>query len=252
VPERPGDPLLATRTIQLTPGLAARASSLWPIDPPESWSDRSGLLAVSVKNPRFSNQLVAAFIAFCKRALRDGEITVVDAPYERNVVAAGLDDAWMRQERAKLRRIADETRSRIRRQLRAAAATRIRVLDWPDFAGRTPEWLVQEVRRAWERRGSFHREVLAQTCRAIPGLEPGPRAERHAEFLLEELPPLLHHYYSAEAGCVDVYPGAQPALFWRIESGAHAGELPRLSARARSGRGLIYLDTQPASAGPCP
>lgn len=250
LPACPEDPPLVTCSIQLTPDVAARASSLHPIDPPERWSDRSGLLAVSVKNPRFSNQLVAAFIAFCERTLRDGAITVVDAPYQRNLLAAGLSDAWMRRERAKLQRIADETRSRIGRQLRAAAATRIRLLDWEDFAGRTPEWLVQEVRQAWERRGSFHREVLAQACRAIPGLEPGPRAEGHAEFLLEELPPLLHGYYPPEGGCVDVYPGAQAALFWQIESGAHAGELPRLAARVRSSRGLIYLDVQAAAAGP--
>jgi hypothetical protein len=242
LPDLPADPRLVTRTLRLTPDVAAEASSLNPIDPTERWSDRNGLLAVSVKNPRFSNRLVAAFIAFCQHTLGGGVITVVDAPYARNLAAAGLGDAWVQRELGKLRSLADDACSRIRRQLRAAAATRIHLLEWQDFAGRTPEWLVQEVRQAWERRGSFHRAVLAQTCRAIPGLEPGPRAERHAEFVLEELPPLLNWYYPAEGGCVDVYPGAQPVLFWQIESGIHEGELPRTSARARSGRGLIYVD----------
>ncbi len=242
----PEPPSLATRTLRLTQDVVAVASSLSAIDPPERWAGRSGLLAVSIKNPRFSNRLVTAFIALCQHTLESGVITVVDAPYERNLLAAGLGDEWLRRERVTLRRIADETRSRIERRLRAAAATRVRLLDWQDFAGQTPEWVAQEVRQAWERRGGFHRAVLAQTFRAIPGLEPGPRAECHAEFVLEELPALLNWYYTAEHGCVDVYPGAQPELFWQIEAGAHADELPRLSARVRAGRSLVYLDVQAA------
>ncbi|QKQ26924.1 hypothetical protein [Candidatus Reidiella endopervernicosa] len=63
-----------------------------------------------------------------------------------------------------------------------------------------------------------------------------------SQFLLSELPVLCYIYYLSGDQIVDIYPGEQPSLFWKIESGQYADELPQLSALTRDHAGLIYID----------
>src|SRR5579864_3900482 len=80
-------------------------------------ASRGGLLAVSVKNLRFSSELIGAFIRLCNEHLARGLVTIVDRPYECNVRAAGRGWAWEYVEINKLWRIAAEKRRGLVRAL---------------------------------------------------------------------------------------------------------------------------------------
>jgi hypothetical protein len=200
---------------------------------------RRGLLAVSIKNPRFSNALISAFARECSDRLAHGLVTIVDRPYERNLRAAGRGSAWEHAEIEKLGRISAETRVRVIRTLAKEGAGQIQLLGWDALAEMTPSWLVDEIRAGWNRRGIFYADVLAQTRAVIPAAEQ-PVLERYAEFILEELPVLLHLYYFGREQLVDFYPGPQSMLFWKLESGTYAEELPELARRLIPREGLVY------------
>jgi hypothetical protein len=100
---------------------------------------------------------------------------------------------------------------------------------------------VAEVWRAWEEKKVFYRDIRNQTAAVIKNVADG-ELDAYAEFLLEEIPVLLHQYYFGQAEVVDIYPGAQQELFWKIEANFYAAELPLLSARIPKERNLIYMD----------
>ncbi len=200
---------------------------------------RKGLLAISIKNPNFSNALICLFARLCGERLAQGLVTIVDRPYERNIRAAGLSLSWEDVQIKKLRGIAAETRVRVIRMLAKEGTNRIQMVGWDALTEMTPAWLVDEIRAGWDRRGIFYEDVLAQTRAVIPHAE-RPVLERYAEFVLDELPVLLHLYYFGCEQLVDFYPGPQSMLFWRLESGAYAEELPELARRLIPREGLIY------------
>ncbi len=202
-------------------------------------ASRWGLLAVSIKNPRFSNALISEFVRFCSHSLAQGIVTVVDRPYERNLSAAGHSSARERAEIEKLRRIAEETRVRVTRILTGEGSGKIRLIGWDSMAEMTPVWLFDEIRAGWNRRGTFYADVLAQTQTVIQCTEQR-MLERYAEFILEELPVLLHLYYFRHEQLVDFYPGPMPMLFWNLESGAYSKELPELMRQLIPREGLVY------------
>jgi len=201
-------------------------------------ASRRGLLGVSIKNSRFSSKLIDAFIRFCNDHLASGLVTIVDRPYECNVRAAGGGWAWECAEIDKLRRIAAEKRRSLNRALAKERKGGIELVDWDVLAKMTPEWLVEEIRAAWDRRGLFHRDVLAHTRERFPDAKHA--LEGYAEFVLQELPVLLHLYYFGYEQVMDFYPGPQPLLFWKLESGAYAEDLPELDLRLIPREGLVY------------
>jgi hypothetical protein len=201
-------------------------------------ASRRGLLAVSVKNARFSRELIRAFIRFCNDHLASGLVTIVDRPYESNLRAAGRGWAWEYVEINKLWRIAAEKRRSVVRALAKEGKGRIQIIDWDALTKMTPGWLFKEIRAGWDRRGLFHADVLAHTRESIPDAEQA--LEGYAEFVLEELPVLLHLYYFRYEKVVDFYPGPQPPLFWKVECGAYAEDLPELTLRLMAREGLVY------------
>jgi len=200
---------------------------------------RRGMLGVSIKNSRFTNALISAFARMCSDRLAQGLVTIVDRPYERNISATGRGPGWEHAEIEKLRRIAAETRVRVMRMLAKEGAGQIQLLDWSALAEMTPAWLVDEIRRGWNRRGPFYEDILSETRAVIPSIEKS-KLERYAEFVLEELPVLLHLYYFSGEQVVDFYPGPPPKLFWKLESGAYAEELPEFMRQIIRREGLIY------------
>jgi len=200
---------------------------------------RKGMLGVSVKNSRFTNALISAFARICSDCLAQGLVTIVDRPYERNISAAGRGPHWEHAEITKLRRIAAETHVRVTRMLTKERAGKIQLLDWSVLSEMTPAWLVDEIRSGWDRRGLFYEDVLSETAAVIQNMEKFG-LERYAEFILAELPVLLQLYYFSREQLVDFYPGPPPMLFWKLESGAYAEELPELMRQLVPREGLIY------------
>lgn len=231
---------LFRRRVPLADGFEATLENRFRAPTDADLRTRTGLLAISVKNPRFSNALIAAFCRACRERFAAGAVTVVDKPYERNVAAGRGTPDRQRQEIDTLRRVATEARVRVGRIVARHGGGAVSIEPWDALAAETPEWLIRGIRAAWGRRGRFHADVLAQS-RAILPHAPAPVAlERYAEFLLEELPVLLHRYYFRPDEVVDVYPGPQPAVFWRIEAGAYADEMPDLADRLCRRAGLVY------------
>lgn len=208
---------------------------------------RIGLLAISIKNPRFSNEMVTSFLEFSRNGFSEALITIVDKPYERNLHAAKKDSAWLLAETEKLRRIANETKVRINRMIGRFPGVKVRLLDWDELQKNTPDWLVREIREAWNQRGSFYRHIRAQTASVLLDTS-DDQIDDYAEFMLEELPVLLQLYYFSEAPLADAYPGPQPDLFWKIESGFFAEQLPVLTGRLKEANGVIYLHWMDGSA----
>lgn len=201
-------------------------------------ASRAGLLAVSVKNRRFSSNLIRAFVRLCNEHLARALVTIVDRPYECNIKAARRGWAEERVEIDKLRHIATEKRRSLIRALAKEGKGGIQLIAWDALSEMTPEWLSEEIRAGWKRRGLFHADVLAHTRERFPDAEHA--LEGYAEFLLEELPVLVHLYYFGHEQIVDFYPGPQPPLFWKIESGAYAEDLPELTLRLKPRQGLVY------------
>jgi|GEM_PF-2129203 len=209
--------------------------------------NRIGLLAISIKNPRFSNEMVTSFLEFSRSGFSEALITIVDKPYERNLLAAKKDSVWLLAETEKLRRIANETKVRINRMIGKVAGVKVRLLDWDELQKNTPDWLIREIREAWNQRGSFYEHIRAQTASVLLDTS-DDQIDGYAEFMLEELPVLLQLYYFSEAAMADAYPGPQPDLFWKIESGFFAEQLPVLTGRMKEANGVIYLHWMERSA----
>ncbi len=145
---------------------------------------------------------------------------------------------WEDVEINKLSRIAAEKRRSLIRALAKEGKGRIQLIDWDTLTKMTPSWLFKEIRAGWDRRGLFHADVLAHTRERFPDAEQA--LEGYAEFVLEELPVLLHLYYFGYEQVVDFYPGPQPPLFWNVESGVYAEDLPELTLRLMPREGLVY------------
>jgi ribosomal protein S18 acetylase RimI-like enzyme len=156
-------------------------------------------------------------------------------------VAAGCGTPdQQRREIETLHRIAAEARVRVGRIVARHGGGAVSIAPWDALAAETPKWLARGIRTAWRRRGRFHADVLAQSRAVLPNAPAAVALESYAEFLLEELPVLLHRYYFRPDEVVDVYPGPQPVVFWRIEAGAYADEMPDLAARLCPRAGLVY------------
>jgi len=236
---------LFRRRVQLADGFEATIENRFRTPTDADLRTRTGLLAISVKNRRFSNALVAAFCRASQERFAAGVVTVVDSPYERNVAAGCGTPDQQRREIETLRRVAAEARVRVDRIVARHGGGAVSIQPWDALAAEVPEWLARGIRAAWERRGRFHADVLAQSRAILPNAPASVVLECYAEFLLEELPVLLHHYYFRPDEVVDVYPGPQPAVFWRIEAGAYADEMPDFAGRLCPRTGLIYACVGP-------
>jgi tRNA-dependent cyclodipeptide synthase len=203
---------------------------------------KRGYLMVSVKNSSFTTQTVDRFCDLVETYLDAGEVILVDTPYAATIVASETDETFRRRKLENLAKAARDRRRFVETVLaRRSAAIPIRSFDQVD--DEVPPALRREVRHAFEADGEFRRALLARSRDVIPRMIPDVLLPRYAEFLVSEIPVLCHLYYASCApGVVDVYPGENPLLFWDIERGRYARELPGITALAARSPGLIYVD----------
>lgn len=204
---------------------------------------KPGFLMISVKNKSFSNQLIESYFDFAESHLTKSFITIVDTPYFHNIIARNYDEETKQAEIKKLERISDENHRRVTRLLKKREPHNIKLISWTELERQTPQWLHEEVSLAFNYRGQFYQDIVNRTSEVIPqeAIEE-TQLEAYSQFLLEEIPILCNQYYLQKNNIVDVYPGENPDLFWRIEAGYYSDELPRLSKAAMQGSGLIYVD----------
>jgi hypothetical protein len=210
---------------------------------------KCGYLMVSVKNPNFSARLVNTFCDLVETHLAGGEVILVDTPYASTISATEADETVRRRELASLHHITGEKRRFVERILVKRAAL-MPVRSFAQVEREVAPSLLHEVRRAFETEGRFRRAVLDRTRGVVPATIPDAVLPHFAEFLVSEIPVLCSLYYARrEPGVVDVYPGDHPQLFWDIERGHYADELPGISRLAKRSPGLIYVDVRPKTGG---
>lgn len=211
----------------------------------EELKEKTGFLMISIKNKSFSNRLLEAYIDFVQKYLDKGFITIVDKPYIHNVNAIYTDPEQRLRELEKLDKIANENNARVQRLIRKKACNNIEQVYWNDLELSTPAWIVEEIESAFLSKGNLYRDILERTMEVIPeGVITDLNADKYAQFLVKEMPILLHQYYFTDDKIVDIYPGENPDFLWKVEAGYYSDELPGISQAAVRGDGLTYIDFQ--------
>jgi len=212
----------------------------------EDLKDKTGFLMISIKNRRFTNRLIDRYCRFAVEHLAAGRLTVVDKPYVRNVLATQTTADARSREVGKLERISREVGRRTEKVLARYPGNKLSLVPWSRLVAETPPWLTEEIASGFRKKGGFYDDLIRQTATVIRRPTTDAALEQFAEFLVEEAPVLLYVYYLQGERIVDVYPGENLELIWKIEHGCYAAELPEITRIAASHPGLIYADFQKA------
>lgn len=204
-------------------------------------AQRTAHLMISIKNRAFDTALIDHFCHLVTQYFAAGLVTIVDSPYIHNITAETSDPAEVARRTTTLAMLSQERSRNVQRRIRHNGATGLNFLPWAELAAQTPAWITAEVLAAYNRRGAFHAAVAEQT-RKIRGARAFVMPEENDAFLLEEIPPLIWAYYGLAGGVADFYPGPQMPLFWDIDRGRMAAELPRISALAAGHPGHVYVE----------
>jgi tRNA-dependent cyclodipeptide synthase len=203
---------------------------------------RTGHMMISIKNRVFNARLIDAFCGFAGRHLARAHVTVVDTPYLHNVAAIYADPAERERKAASVFTLADERVRQVRKLLARHDPKKISLHSWNDLAAAVPQWLTDEIKTAFNRRGRFRAALTEQCRRMVNGYASAGDPDAFELFLLEETPVLLYAYYLFHDGIVDFYPGVIGDYFWEIEQGVFSDELPRTTELARRHPGLVYVE----------
>lgn len=210
-----------------------------------SIKSKFGFLMISLKNKKFTKNLLDVYADLTKNYFSGGFITIVDSPYIYNLKALGLTTVEFSNEMKKINKIYSENESRVQKLLRKNHDTNLKYITWSALESKVPHWLIDEIRVAFMLKGKFHQDVLDRTVETLPmHLLEKSSPEKFAMFLLKELPTLLYLYYLFEEQICDVYPGENPELLWKIESGYYFSELPLISKLIKNHQGISYIDLQ--------
>lgn len=203
---------------------------------------KTGYLMISIKNSNFNTRLVSSFCDLVETHLGAGEVILVDTPYAATILATEMDEARRNRELENLSRLAGQRRRFVERILSARSIV-MPVRSFDEIEREVVPMLREEVSRAFGVEGRFRNALLQRTREVIPYTISDALIPRFAQFLVCEIPVLCHLYYArGRPGVVDVYPGENPQLFWDIERGRFADELPGISKLAEGSPGLIYVD----------
>ena len=203
---------------------------------------KRGYLMVSVKNSSFTVAVVDTFCDLVESHLSASEIILFDTPYAAPILTGEADGPARQRKLDNLRKAASDRR-RFLETILARREVSIPIRGFDEVEAEVPPALRHEVRQAFESSGRFRQALLARSRAVIPPSVPDELLPRYAEFLVSEIPVLCHLYYAGgQPGVVDVYPGENPQLFWDIERGRFADELPLTTALAKRSPGLIYVD----------
>lgn len=236
----PDDPLHHI-TLELD-GLSLAITSRDHIGGLADLSQRTGHLFISIKNRAFNRRLIDGFCRVVSAHMRNGHITVVDAPYLHNVEAVTSDPEERARKAESIRLLSRDRTRQVERIMRNHPDAPISFLAWSELVEATPAWITAEIEAAYARNGAFRR-LIAEHCRKVlPAFDAAADPLAFERFLIEELPPIFHAYYLLDGGVADFYPGPNGYFFWDIEFGRLADELPRLTQLAQSHRGLVYVE----------
>lgn len=202
---------------------------------------RVAWIYISIKNRSFNRPYINQFIDMCETLEIEGRICAVDNPYYFNAMAELGLDSLCEKEAAKIETLSSDFQRMVGKAIRGKLSKRVQLVQWNDLEEQTPQIYKDELAEAFHS-GSRVRDLLFDHISTVKPISDDRQFERFANFFLCEVPVLVHGYY-ANGPTLDIYPGPQAALFWQIELGDFAKELPNLTALTRQGRPSLYLDT---------
>ncbi len=227
------------RNARLTVSRLGNRASLADLD------GKRGYLMVSVKNSSFTTGVVETFCDLAETHFAAGDIILFDKPYAAPILAGEADGPERRRKLDNLRKAASDRRRFLETILSRRRAS-IPLRSFAQVEAEVAPALRWEVREAFEAGGQFRLALLERSRAVLPAAVPDELLPRYAEFLVSEIPVLCHLYYAhCGPSVVDVYPGENPELFWDIERGRFADELPQTTALAKRSPGLIFVDVSP-------
>ena len=207
---------------------------------PDAIKDRQWLLAVSLRNPMFSNQWIKLAINAATAHRGQVVVTLVDDPYVSSVSALSTSEKIYCSNMVKLKRQRSEQLRRIEKIIKQSNVG-VSFKFWKDLCASTPHELTIELTEAFIDNKSRVRElVLDQVAIAHPEIKELVQQTRLAKFFIDEAPVLINYYYAISPGTIDVYPGPQARFFWELDAGLLVNELPKASLLASAGLPHVY------------
>ncbi len=203
--------------------------------------DASFLIAVSLRNPRFSNRWLRAVI---DDALEIGEkvrICLVDTPYFERVTYGSQETSLQVQKLTSLYKETSQKEQQISNVLSSYPSQSVDVFRWRDVERVVPVTLFDELHAAFVQRQRIY-DFLCEQVRIGTKLETVPEIEEASIFLLREVPVLAFLYYSLFPGTIDVYPGDQADFFWQLEAGLLEQEAPLMTRLAQGAPPSVYAN----------
>ena len=210
----------------------------------KDWSQRLFYLFISIKNRKFTRELIQWFINLCEAHGKKGRICVVDEPYIYNLQAELGVETLTVSEQFKIEKIAHEVSRKAEKAINGSRHSGVSFISWQQMSKQTPEWMKQEIWDAFSHNGSFRQQILDQVINVKGNGLSETKLEDYAKFFLCELPVLINAYYSYAQGIIDVYPGFMPNIFWHMEKSTFEQQLPKTTAFIRSGKNIVYIDTE--------
>ena len=207
---------------------------------PGDIKNRRCFLAVSLKNPLFSNQWITSVLRSIAEHQGQVVVTLVDDPYVLTAAALSSSAEAYRTNMEKLNIQRSEQLRRIDRIIDHSGLD-VEFLPWRDISEPTPHNLVSELEEAfYKKEGRVRTLVLRQVANALPQVKNIDEQMRLAEFFLSEAPVLLNYYYAISPGVIDIYPSPQAQFFWELDTGLLTDELPIASSLASDSPPHVY------------
>jgi hypothetical protein len=206
-----------------------------------SWSDLRDakfLIAVSLRNPKFSNHWLKAVVEDALELGGTVKVCLVDTPYFERVKYSSQERVQQLQKLTSLFNESVQQEQRLTKVLSVYAA-RVEVFRWVDVERSVPTELFDELRSAFGQRQRVY-AALSQQVRLSTRLETAEEVEEASIFLLREFPVLAFMYYALFPNTIDVYPGPQSDFFWELESHTYAEEMPLMTRLAAEAPASVY------------
>lgn len=219
----------------------------WVVYRARGWPSPSDLVGatyfvgVSLKNKNFSRVWFKHALADIFRLKGQLKITLVDGPYF-SAAKASLSGRYLEREFGVLNSLKAEAEARIVR-LAEHSAVPVEKLLWSDLEDKVPHVLRVELLEAFRLRQRVFRLITRQTELATSA-QIVKNAEIACEFLLCEIPTLIHIYYGALEPFIDLYPGPNATFFGELEAGMLKSELPFATKLAKMRNPLVYADVR--------
>lgn len=187
---------------------------------------RSWLIAISLRNPAFSNKWLRAAVGLS--SMLDGEtvITLVDEPYLVSISTLSVSSQTFEDNLNIYRKQSEEQWNRLHKKIQPYFDN-VKLVIWQNLYNSTPDSLFNELKDAFKKNGSRVRYLVQiQVNKAHPHINDPETLEKLADFFLDEAPVLINYYYNKAPGCIDLYPKPQAPFFWELDKGNLSKELP--------------------------